>query len=313
MLKKQIIRDQKKDQQHHSYNYHKHEKDYDDNKEKKNVKIVPKILKDRWQINSVIGSGSFGYIYMAIDRMTDEKVALVRESKMYRIVEGPGVPKMYWSGSAGEYNVMVLEMLGPSLEDLFNYCRKKFSLKTVLLLGQQMLERIHHINRRGIIHRDIKPDNFVMGTLAQCQQCYLIDFGLSKYYLDRRRRQHIEYREGKSLTGTARYASLRTHMGIEQSRRDDLECLGYSLIYLAKGKLPWQGIKAESRTEKQEKIYQKKLNTSLSTLCKDFTEEFVHFINYARRLGYAEEPNYSYLSDLLKEVFSKMNLKEDCE
>ena len=152
-----------------------------------------------------------------------------------------------------------------------------------------------------------------MGINSKCQNVYLIDFGLSKYYLDKTTRQHIEYNDHKHFVGTIRYASLRTHAGIEQSRRDDLESLAYTLIYLArrdKG-LPWQGIKCEDKKEKQEKVYEVKLHTHIEALCEDLPKEFQEFLMYTRQLGFAEEPNYAYLTSLFKQVYQTMNLKND--
>lgn len=132
-----------------------------------------------------------------------------------------------------------MDLLGPSLEDLFNYCKRKLTLKTVLLLADQMLQRIEAVHAKHFMHRDIKPDNFLMGNPTDKNLLYIIDFGLAKKYLISKTGEHIPYRDGKNLTGTARYASLNTHKGIEQGRRDDLESIGYVLLYFLKGELPW--------------------------------------------------------------------------
>ncbi|MGH0181190.1 UNVERIFIED_CONTAM: hypothetical protein FKN15_006418 [Acipenser sinensis] len=172
------------------------------------------------------------------------------ESKFYKMMQGGvGIPSIKWCGAEGDYNVMVMELLGPSLEDLFNFCSRKFSLKTVLLLADQMISRIEYIHSKNFIHRDVKPDNFLMGLGKKGNLVYIIDFGLAKKYRDARTHQHIPYRENKNLTGTARYASINTHLGIEQSRRDDLESLGYVLMYFNLGSLPWQGLKAATKRQ----------------------------------------------------------------
>ena len=126
------------------------------------------------------------------------------------------------------------------------------------------------MHSRHLIHRDVKPDNFLIGKGKNKNQVYVIDFGLAKRFRDPKTGDHIPYKDGKSLTGTARYASIYTHLGIEQSRRDDLEAIGYVLMYLNTGSLPWQGLKAKTQKEKYQKIMEKKISTSLEELCKDF-------------------------------------------
>lgn len=151
---------------------------------------------------------------------------------------------------------MVISLLGPSLEHLFNYCKQKFTLQTTLMFAIQALERIEHIQSCDFLHRDIKPDNFLVGN-SKANMIYLIDFGLAKRFRNPKTGQHIPWKENKNLTGTARYASLFTHLGYEQSRRDDLEGLGYVMLYFLKGELPWQGLKAKNKSEKYAKIKEK--------------------------------------------------------
>jgi casein kinase 1 len=162
------------------------------------------------------------------------------ESKLYRVLQGgTGIPEVTWFGTEGDYRALVMELLGHSLEDLFQYCGRKLTLKTVCMIADQMISRLEYMHNNNFIHRDMKPDNFLMGVKGKANTVYMIDFGLSKRYRDPKTGQHIPYRDGKSLTGTARYASVNTHIGIEQSRRDDLESVGYILLYLLKGSLPW--------------------------------------------------------------------------
>jgi casein kinase I family protein HRR25 len=152
-----------------------------------------------------------------------------------------------------------------------------------------------------------------MGINSKCPNVYLIDFGLSKYYLNKTTHQHIEYNDNKHFIGTIRYASLRTHAGIEQSRRDDLESLAYTLIYLSRAEtcLPWQGIKCSTKKAKQEKIYEIKLHTHIEILCLNLPKEFQEFLIYTRQLAFAEEPNYFYLFSLIKQIYQTMNIKND--
>mmetsp|Transcript_34308 Transcript_34308/g.59791 ORF Transcript_34308/g.59791 Transcript_34308/m.59791 type:complete len:316 (+) Transcript_34308:112-1059(+) len=278
----------------------------------------------KFRLGRKIGSGSFGDIYIGTNVQTGDEVAiklesikskhpqLLYESKLYKILAGGiGVPNVHWYGVEGDYNVMVIDLLGPSLEDLFSFCNRKFSLKTVLMLADQMVNRVEYVHTKNFIHRDIKPDNFLIGLGKKANQVHVIDFGLAKKYRDSKAQQHIAYREGKNLTGTARYASINTHLGIEQSRRDDLEAVGYVLMYFSRGSLPWQGLKANSKKEKYEKIKEKKMSTPIEELCKHFPSEFVTYLNYCRSLRFEERPDYAHLRRLLKVLFLREGYQYD--
>ncbi|XP_053994872.1 casein kinase I-like isoform X1 [Hylaeus anthracinus] len=271
---------------------------------------------NKYRLGRKIGSGSFGDIYLGTNISTGEEVAIKLEciktrhpqlhieSKFYRMMQGGvGIPTIKWCGSEGDYNVMVMELLGPSLEDLFNFCSRRFSLKTVLLLADQLISRTDYIHSRTFIHRDIKPDNFLMGLGKKGNLVYIIDFGLAKKYREVRTHKHIPYRENKNLTGTARYASINTHLGIEQSRRDDLESLGYVLMYFNRGSLPWQGLKAATKRQKYERISEKKMSTPVEELCKGYPVEFASYLRYCRGLRFEERPDYSYLRQLFRTLF----------
>ena len=204
-----------------------------------------------------------------------------------------------------------MELLGKSLEDIFQAQQKKFTLKTVAMIGIQMLDRLEFIHSKNIIHRDIKPDNFVLGLDNKSHIIYILDFGLSKKFRSSRTHQHIKLSVNKKLTGTARYASINALKGCEQSRRDDLEAIGYVLLYFLRGSLPWQGLHVNKGEDRYKKILQKKKGTSAEDLCKGFPNEFVEYVNYTRNLEFEADPDYKFLRGLLTTVLEKQNSQFD--
>ena len=204
-----------------------------------------------------------------------------------------------------------MELLGKSLEDIFQAQQKKFTVKTVAMIGIQMLDRLEFIHSKNIIHRDIKPDNFVLGLDNKSHIIYILDFGLSKKFRSSRTHQHIKFSVNKKLTGTARYASINALKGCEQSRRDDLEAIGYVLLYFLRGSLPWQGLHVNKGEDRYKKILQKKKGTSAEDLCKGFPNEFVEYINYTRNLEFEADPDYKFLRGLLTTVLEKQNSQFD--
>jgi len=281
------------------------------------------VIANKYKLGRKLGSGSFGDIYHGTHLQTGEEVAvklekaktkhpqLHYETKLYRLIQGVGIPRVHCSGTEGDYNIMVMDLLGHSLEDLFNMCNRKFSLKTTLVLADQMLVRVELLHSKSFVHRDIKPDNFLIGTGKKRNLVHMIDFGLAKMYRDLKTHKHISYKGNKLLTGTARYASVNTHLGIEQGRRDDIESLGYVLMYFLRGSLPWQGLHATNKKHKYDLISEKKMSTPVEVLCQGFPQEFTIYLNYARSLRFDDEPDYAYLRKLFQELFKRKGFTFD--
>jgi len=192
-------------------------------------------------------------------------------------------------------------------------CGRKFTIKTVCMAARQMISRIQTIHEKYLINRDITPDNFLVGRpeTKTADLIHMVDFGMVKHYRDPKTKQHIPYRERKSLTGTARWMSINAHLGREQSRRDDLESLGYVFMYFLRGSLPWQGLKLASNKQRFEKICEKKQTTSIEELCGGYPEEFGVYLNYVRKLGFEETPDYDFLRELFVKVLKTNNGVDD--
>ena len=282
--------------------------------------IIGQVFFNKYHCIKKIGQGSFGDIYEAY--YNNEKYALKFENrkKNYNLLQneaaiinylkGPNIPFVKSFGFTAQYNILVMQLLGKSLENLLME-RKIFSLKTVCMAGYQMINILEFIHEKHILHRDIKPDNFVMGLDELSNIVYLIDFGLAKKY--RSMTTLIQYPMVKKnkLTGTARYASINALKGYEHSRRDDLESVGYILIYFLKGKLPWQGIHTKTKEEKYKRIFEKKMEISSTELCDGIPKEFVKFLEYIKNLGYNEKPEYEMLRHLFDNIMEKNKFNYD--
>ncbi|KAF8350554.1 CK1/CK1/CK1-G protein kinase [Amanita rubescens] len=287
---------------------------------------ITNIVGVHYRVGRKIGEGSFGVIFEGTNLLNSQTVAikfeprkaeapqLRDECRSYRILTGcPGIPKIYHFGQEGLHNILVIDLLGPSLEDLFDMCGRKFSVKTVCMAARQMITRVQTIHEKNLIYRDIKPDNFLIGRpgTKASNVIHVVDFGMAKQYRDPRTGQHIPYRERKSLSGTARYMSINTHLGREQSRRDDLEALGHVFMYFLRGSLPWQGLKAATNKQKYEKIGEKKQTTAIKELCDGHPEEFGIYLNYVRKLGFEEAPDYEFLRELFVKILKNNGDVED--
>ena len=325
-----------KSKKNNSNSENEKEENKKEKEEKKNQMIMKDLIAENFVMLKLIGKGAFGQIYLSFDMRDNVEVSIKKEikkfqkhpqlrteAKIYQTLlnisstdltgtkalsqdEIQGVPHFYGMGELFDSFYLIIEFLGPNLMELFNFCGcHKFTISTVSLIALQMLNRIEYLHKHHYIHRDIKPENFLIGTKEKSNIIFLIDFGLSKRYKNPKNHQHIPYREGRSLIGTARYVSINTHLGIEQSRRDDLESIGYVLIFFLKGILPWQGMKAGG--DKYQRIMEKKLQIPTEILCYGLPDELVYYLNYSKSLRFEDRPDYDYLRGLFIRLLGTCN------
>ena len=285
--------------------------------------LLNTVFFGKYRLVEKLGEGTFGMIFKCessdglcafkFEKKRPNKRSLLKdESNIMKSLKGPGIPKIFSYIEEGDYNIMIMELLGKSLEGLLKKSPdKKFSLKTVCLLGIEMIKILKSIHDKHFIHRDIKPDNFAIGYSNQ-KQLYLLDFGLAKKYRSSKTLEQKPMMKNKKLIGTARYASINALKGYDQSRRDDLESVGYVLAYLIRGNLPWQGIAVKTKEEKYAKILYKKQYVTSEQLFKDYPSDLVNYIKYCKYLEYEQEPNYNYLTNLFINII-KNELKEEID
>ena len=276
---------------------HKHNNDH----------LLNKLFFQKYRTIKKLGEGSFGKVYkaeynkvyyaMKFENKNRSQNLLETEATIMNYLRGPNIPNIESFGTNGDYNILIMQLMDKSLEDLINIY-KKFSVKTVCLLAYQIMNILQFIHDKHIIHRDIKPDNFVMGYSENNAHLYIIDFGLAKKFRSSRTLVQYPYIKKKKLTGTARYASIHALEEYEQSRRDDLESVGYVLLYFLRGSLPWQGLKVKTKEARYQKILEKKKEITCEELCKTFPNEFQIYLTYSRNLGYTDDPDYDMLRNL---------------
>ena len=284
--------------------------EYEEEKE-----ITSTLFFHKYHCIEKISEGSFGKIYKAeynkkyyalkFEKKENKYNTLNNEAQILKYIQGPHIPKIIQYGYSGKYNIIVMESLGKNLEQIISKY-KRLSIKTICILLIQMISILEYIHSKNIIHRDIKPENFAMGKDINEKYVYLLDFGLAKTFYSYHRKINT-----KILTGTPIYASINSLKGFDQSRRDDLEGLSYVIMYLLKGNLPWNEIKAKDKYDRYKKILKQKIEINISDFCKNLPFEFEYFFNYCRILKYEQKPNYEKLRQLFYDVLKKESFEMD--
>lgn len=284
------------------------------------------LLKNTYSLLRKIGSGGYGDIYKALNVSSRSKLAikcetsssksdcLYQEYKLYTLLLKNSykkgiIPHVYDYFRENGRNYLVMDLLGRSISDIFKRNDRKFSLKTVMMLGELMLMDLEYFHSHNIIHKDVKPNNFMFGLKEDSKQLFLIDLGFAKKFIQNGR--HIPFKENKGFKGTYRYSSLNSHFGYELSRRDDLESLCYVMLYLVKGVLPWQNLYGLDKNDKVEKIKKIKLEWPYEKICQDADEVFVDFLKYCRGLKFEEVPDYEYCKELFRNCLRRKGYEFD--
>ena len=277
------------------------------------------ILFKKYQVIKKLCSGAFGSIFLGLCLSNDSFVAikveprnipsqhLENEAYFLYTLKGVGIPEVLSYGRTKYYNILVEPFLGKSLYHLYQEYEQHFELKDICLMGIQIIDRLEWIHSKNVIHRDVKPDNFLIGE-DNPNILYLIDFGLSSKYRSSVSGKHIKFGITGKLTGTTKYSSANSIRGGEQSRKDDLESAAYMIIFFMKGYLPWQDIESKDEINKFYKIYMMKKNITEKELCEGLPEEIYKFLQYVKGLSFEEKPDYNYLRSLFKIILYKSNI-----
>ena len=291
-----------------------------DNKENENkeenkpekINFINCIFFSKYKVVKKIADGNYSQIYQVINQdgeyfcckiepKNSSQLLLENESKIMNYLQGTKIPNIKVYGESGDFNILIMQILGKNL-DYYIKKLEKFSIKTTAMLAYQMIDILQFIHERHIIHRDIKPGNFVMGLGKENLDLYMIDFGFAKKYRSNKTYKINPMTKGHKLTGTARFASINAMKGYEQSCRDDLESLGYLLFFFLRGNLPWQGLKEKTKEELNIRILDMKEKTKTEELGVNLPIQFSELLEHAKNLKYEEQPDYNLFKKKMKEV-----------
>ena len=284
--------------------------------------LINKIFFKKYKVLKKIGKGSFGLVYlckninnenyfaMKFEPKSQQDLILEQESYILYFLRGFGIPDIITYGHNSKYNILVQTLLGKSINSIFLHDNNKFSMKDCCMIGIQILDRLEYIHSKFIIHRDVKPDNFLIGN-PDINNIYIIDFGLAKKFMSSRTGKHAKFCINKKWSGTSRFASANSLRGVIQSRRDDLESLCYLLLYLMKGSLPWDNVYGKNENEEILLIYKIKKFMKPELLFMNLPKQTIEFFKYCKKLEYEQKPDYSYLKNLLIDILKYSNEKND--
>ena len=281
-----------------------------------------RLIFGKYSLKHLIEKGTYGDVYVGknvtdnknyalkIERIIKGESILKKEAYILLYLKGPGIPSVISFGQCGKYHILVENLLGESIYNIWRRKRKKLNLKDLCMFAIQALERVEYVHSKNYLHRDIKPANFLVGK-PDNSQIYLIDFGNSRKYRSSRTGKHLPFAKNYKIYGTAIFLSVNVLKNIEQTRKDELESLGLVIIYLYQGFLPWSDLKVKTISQALDLIKNIKMKVSIEELCADLPREFYEYMNYVKNMNFDDKPDYIYLQTLFLNLLKKIGEKND--